>query len=76
MTKKAGAEPCMHSEGEERTLGFLLFFLFIGVQLIDNIVLVLGIQQSEPVTHVYTSTLCSIFFRIFFFPCRPLQSIE
>ena len=53
----------MDSEAEERkTLGVLLFFFLIGVQLTDNVLLVSGVQQSESVTHVYISALCSFEF--------------
>ena len=31
---------------------FLFFLIFIGVQLIYNIALVSGVQQSESVTHI------------------------
>ena len=38
---------------------FLLLFLkiFIGVQLIYNVVLISGVQQSESVVHIHISTL-------------------
>ena len=77
MTKKAGAEPCMHNglKGREDSWVSAFLSVFIGVQLIDNVVLVLGVQQSESVTHVYTSTLCSFwvfFFQDFFFPMQAI----
>ena len=50
---------------------FFFFKSFIGVQLIYNVVLVLGVQQSESVIHIHISTLFQILF-----PHRPLQSIE
>ena len=31
--------------------------IFIGVQMICNVVLVLGVQQSESVIHIHISTL-------------------
>ena len=37
---------------------------FIGVELIYNVVLVSGIQQSERVIHKYISTLFILFFHI------------
>ena len=55
---------------------FLLFyiqFFLIGVQLIYNVVLISGVQQSESVIHIHISTL--FFFQIVF-PYRPLHSIE
>ena len=36
---------------------FLSFLIFIGVELIYNIVLVPGVQQSELVIHIHVSTL-------------------
>ena len=45
--------------------------IFIGVQLIYNVVLVSGAQQSESVIHMHISTLFQILF-----PYRPLQSTE
>ena len=46
----------------EKLLGFCFFFFLIGVQLTDNVLLVSGVQQSESVTHVYISALCSFEF--------------
>ena len=34
-----------------------LILIFIGVELIYNVVLVSGVPQSEPVTHVHTAFL-------------------
>ena len=45
--------------------------IFIGVQLIYNVVLVSGVQQSESVIHIHISTLFKILF-----PHRSLKSIE
>ena len=50
---------------------FLFYFIFIGVQLIYNVVLVSGVQQSESVIHIHISTLFQILF-----PYRSLQRIE
>ena len=50
---------------------FFFFLIFIGVQLIYNVVLLLGVQQSESVIHIHISTLFQILF-----PYRPLQSTE
>ena len=51
---------------------FLIFkFIFIGVQLIYNVVLVSAVQQSESVIHMHISTLFQILF-----PYRSLESIE
>ena len=41
--------------------------IFIGIQLIYNVVLVSGIQQSESVIHIHIFTLFKILF-----PYRPL----
>ena len=46
------------------------FWNFIGIQLIYNVVLVSGIQQSESVIHIHVSTLFQILF-----PYKPLQRI-
>ena len=56
---------------------FLVIFLFfnflfcIGVQLIDNVVLVSGVQQSDSVIHIHVSILFHILFSI-----RLLQNTE
>ena len=49
-----------------------MFNNFIGEQLICNVVLVSGVQQSESVIHIYI--LSTLFFIPF--PCKPLQSIK
>ena len=46
----------------------------MGVQLIYNVLLVSGIQQSESAIHMHISTL--FFFFQILFPYRPLRSIE
>ena len=54
------------------TLSFFSFLKFyIGVQLIKNVVLVSGVQQSDSVIHIHVS----IRFQILF-PVRLLQNIE
>ena len=54
------------------TLGFFCNLLFqIGVQLINNVVLVSGVQQSDSVIHIDVSILFQILF-----PIRLLQNIE
>ena len=52
---------------------YILFFklIFIGVQLIYNVVLVSAVQQSESVIHLHISILFQILF-----PHRLLKSIE
>ena len=53
---------------------FLLFkknLFYIGVSLINNIVLVSGVQQSDSVIHIHVSILFQILF-----PFRLLQNIE
>ena len=45
--------------------------IFIGVELIYNVVLVSGVQHSDSVLHILTSALSQILF-----PWRLLQSIE
>ena len=50
---------------------FLNFLFYIGVELINNVVLVSGVQQSDSVTHIHVSVLSQILF-----PIRLLQSIE
>ena len=50
----------------------LTYFLFyIGAELINNVVLVSGVQQSGSVIHMYVSVLSQILF-----PFRLLQNIE
>ena len=48
---------------------FLNFLFYIGEQLINNVVLVSGAQQSESVIHIHVPTLFQILF-----PYRSLQS--
>ena len=55
--------------GKTSLFFFYLNFVYIGVQLIYTVVLVSGIQQSYPITHVYF--LFQILLR-----CRLLQDIE
>ena len=50
---------------------YIYIIIFIAVQLIYNVVLVSGVQQSESVMHIHIPTLFEILF-----PCRSLQSIE
>ena len=52
-------------------LFFSFLKIFIGEQLIYNVVLVSAVQQSESVIHIPISTLFQILF-----PYRSLQSIE
>ena len=53
------------------SLIFIFKKIFIGVELIYNVVLVSGIQQSESVLHIHLSSLFKILF-----PYMPLQNIE
>ena len=48
---------------------FFVCFIFVGVQLIYNIVLASGLQQSESVTHIH---ICTFFFLDSF----PIQAIR
>ena len=50
---------------------FLNFVFYIGVSLINNVVLVSGVQQSDSVIHTHVSILFQILF-----PFRLLQNIE
>ena len=49
----------------------LVFLIFIGVQLIYNVVLVSGVQQNDSVKHIHISTLFQILFpyRCFVLSC-------
>ena len=47
------------------------FLFYIGEQLINNVVLVSGVQQSDSVIHIHVSILFQILF-----PPRLLQNIE
>ena len=49
----------------------LQLLFYIGIQLINNIVLISNIQQSDSVIHVHASVLFQILF-----PVRLLQNIE
>ena len=40
------------------------FFLYIEVQLINNLVLVSGVQQSESVIHIHVLIHFQIFFKV------------
>ena len=53
------------------TVFYLFQFIFIGVCLIYNAVLVSGVQQSESTVHIHIPT-----FLLDYFPYRSLQSIE
>ena len=50
---------------------FFNFLFYIGVELINNVVLVSGVQQSDSVIHVHVSILFQILF-----PIRLLHNIE
>ena len=52
-------------------MSFLKILFYIGVELINTIVLVSGVQQSDSVIHIHVSILFQILF-----PFRLLQSIE
>ena len=52
-------------------VSFFFFLLFIGVQLIYNVVLVSGVEQSESAIHIHISSLFQMLF-----PYQSLQSIE
>ena len=49
----------------------IFFKFYIGTQLINNVVLVLGVQRSDSVIHLHVSILFQILF-----PFRLLQNIE
>ena len=61
-------------------IDFALFFIFIGVELIYNIVLVAAVQTSESVIHTHISTLFRCFSHIGHYrvlsrvPCAMLYS--
>ena len=48
-----------------------LFFIFIGIELMNNVVLISGVCQTDTVIHIYVSILFQILF-----PFRLLQNIE
>ena len=50
---------------------FLNFLFYIGVELINNVVIVSGVQQSDSVIHIHVSILFQILFAI-----RLLQNIK
>ena len=50
---------------------FFNFLFYIGVQLINNVVLVSGVQQSDSVIHIHVSILFQILF-----PFRLLHNTE
>ena len=50
---------------------FFKFLVYIGAQLINNVVLVSGVRQSDSVEHIHVSILFQILF-----PFRLLQNIE
>ena len=50
---------------------FFNFLFYIGAQLINNVVLVSGVQQSDSVIHIHVSILFQILF-----PFRLLHNIE
>ena len=52
-------------------LFFKILFILFGVQLINNVVLVSGVQQSDLVIHIHVSILLQILF-----PFRLLHNME
>ena len=54
-----------------RECSFFNFLFYIGVQLINNAVLISGVQQSDLVIHICVSILFQILF-----PFRLLHNIE
>ena len=50
---------------------FLNFLFYIGVELMNNVVLVSGVQHSDSVIHIHVSILFQILF-----PFRLLRNIE
>ena len=80
---KLPKSPCLHPDPPALTLhpnpclsmlilkGIFFKLIFIGVQLIYNVVLVSGVQQSESAISTHISILLD-----FFFPYKSLQSIE
>ena len=50
---------------EEMIFIYICIFIFIGIELIYNVVLVSGVQQRESVIHIYIYTL-------FFFDSFPI----
>ena len=50
---------------------YMYILFYIGAQLINNVLLVSGVQQSDSVIHIHVSILFQILF-----PFRLLQSIE
>ena len=49
--------PWLSDAVDENENSFFFFLIFIGVELINNVVLVSGEQQSESVIHIHISTL-------------------
>ena len=54
-----------------KPLFFFNFLFYIGVSLINNVVLVSGGQQSDSIIHIHVSILFQILF-----PTRSLHNIE
>ena len=52
-------------------IDLLKFLFYIGLELINNVVMVLGVQQSDSVIHIHVSILFQIIF-----PFRLLQNNE
>ena len=50
---------------------YLKFLFYAGVELIYSVVLVSGVQQSDPVVHIHTVILLQILF-----PCSLLQNTK
>ena len=58
-------------QGSWQKIFFFNFLFYIGVELINSVVLVSGVQHSDSVIHIHVSILFQIIF-----PCRLLQNIE
>ena len=63
--------PSAKKENPPSVFFFFYFLCYIGVELINYVVLVSGVQQSDSVTHMHVSILFQILF-----PIRLLQNIE
>ena len=61
----------MYNEAKFYFIIFFNFLFYIGVELINNVVLVSGIQESDSVIHIHVSLLFQILF-----PFRLLHNIK
>ena len=70
LHRQADSQP-LHHQGSPSSFFFLNFVFYMGVLLINNVVIASGVQQSDSFIHICVSVLFQILF-----PFRLLHNIE